>query len=124
MGHGERIGASHGEEFGEEQGRKTPNTSKWLTVMTFAASHPEDIRCKLSKDGSRIVRIKSCLAKLENEDYLALQSKRLFPDAYVYDADDLELEDEEVDTEERGLLRLRKELERGENGAQISVTQF
>jgi hypothetical protein len=62
--------------------------------------------------------------KLENEDYLALQSKRLFPDAYAYDADDLELEGEEVDTEERGLLRLRKELERGENGAQIPAAQF
>ncbi|KAA6412437.1 MAG: hypothetical protein FRX48_03427 [Lasallia pustulata] len=85
----------------------------WLTVTTFAASHPEDIRCELSKDGSRIVRIKSRFANLENEDCLALQSKRLFPDAYAYDADDPELENEEVDTEERGLLRLRKELERG-----------
>lgn len=96
----------------------------WLTVTTFAASHPEDIRCELSKDGSRIVRIKSRFANLENEDCLALQSKRLFPDAYAYDADDPELENEEVDTEERGLLRLRKELERGENGAQIPATQF
>ncbi|SLM40554.1 hypothetical protein LPUS_11378 [Lasallia pustulata] len=85
----------------------------WLTVTTFAASHPEDIRCELSKDGSRIVRIKSRFANLENEDCLALQSKRLFPDAYAYDADDPELENEEVDTEERGLLRLQKELERG-----------
>ena len=64
--------------------------------------------------------INGVFVRLENNDYLAIQSKKFFPDAYAHTQEDLELEANEWDTEERNLLQMREELERGKMHAAVS----